>query len=930
MPPRQRSASSAVASGASASGPGAAGTLARERSKAGAGAGAAAAAASSSSSTAAAQAQHHPVLQQLSRERKQQLRHQQARTQQKAVEAAGEEEANGTAQQTRQRQAESALVASVDSQSTAANRTSAESTPSKKKTKYREVEEKQQQAAQPATQTTKAPTGEESMEAGGSNDQPATSTKDFEEGKRLVLSTESRIPAPVPATPGAIPSPIITQQNTAEAASAAEPAALNHTSSAQSFQSIAESLVAQLNAKVSTPTSSTIPAFPSASGFDSRVGGRVAGFPVSGVDPLLFPPSAGGPPSSLFGRTNSGLGAPVSSFDPFANPAASPWGGASTANSNPYGHSPLSALLTDAGALSPSLGGGRDAPTSAGLPSYSSRQRSRWDFALADEASAQAELQSVLGRGFGSTDEHISELQQPQNAPSFASSRDLGLFSTPAPVGNGSAPTWGRHQPDNAAGQQQPESGSTTPFPPPGFGKAGTDSLVRLASSTPPTSLAGGSASIGAGPNTLLSRLIGQTGTSLGTAAPGLLMSAMPPPGIGTDISANTPMPPPGYYQQQHAPQGQFQDPAILSSYMAATAVTSATGSGAAGGQHMLNPGLGGSATANQQQHQQHQQSRTDPIVLNSLLARLHLGGRDSDNSPSFINSNSSNPLGAAGQQPSSSIMPPGLMQTAGAASSPLYAGQLGNVLTSGLGHQNMAGGGSMVPQMAPSQGQHSGGFVDPAIMHIGRLNAASAMGVAPTAPVGPPPGIMSPPTMEDVHGQQHPQQTLMPSRSANSSGRSRFLNHFSADPAAVAANIEQQRAVNQGGSGAGGNNNEGDDDNDKGMPMVNGVPPGLPTTGLFGELLRRAKQDSMASSGSVAGGDAAAAGLGGGNYVSGRMMVGDIERKIGEARKEARELQAQLGSAIERNQPTLWALRNGGSLDGAAASSSGIKHISM
>ncbi|KAJ2284594.1 hypothetical protein IWW55_007502 [Coemansia sp. RSA 2706] len=95
-------------------------------------------------------------------------------------------------------------------------------------------------------------------------------------------------------------------------------------------------------------------------------------------------------------------------------------------------------------------------------------------------------------------------------------------------------------------------------------------------------------------------------------------------------------------------------------------------------------------------------------------------------------------------------------------------------------------------------------------------------------------------------------------------------------------------------------------------------MPPALPTSGLFGELLRRAKQDAAAANNSgsnsgVAQGPVPPVGYGEGAFVSGKMMLSDIERQLHAARREAQELQAQLSTVIGQNQSAMWALANSG-----------------
>ncbi|KAJ2404045.1 hypothetical protein GGI10_005607, partial [Coemansia sp. RSA 2530] len=293
--------------------------------------------------------------------------------------------------------------------------------------------------------------------------------------------------------------------------------AANHTNSALSFQSITDSLFAQLNAKVSTPPTSNLPAFSGAGGssgaavFDSHVGGprNPSGYPVSAVDPLLFPPMVMGSndvSSVGYGRMDA-----APQFNAFGGQPNAQWGRLGMA---PGGYAPtsLSSVYGGPPALGPPpMGLLGEAPPPVGSFGAFSRQRSRWDFVHADEASAQAELQSVLGRGSNDRSTHLQQQQQQQGPPasSFMSSRDLGMFSTPV-QNDYSGRQW--------VGSGQLGEGYAAPHPPPGFGGRQRSDLMRtsepsalptLGSDAPPDG------AIGAGPNTLLSRLMGQASGGL-------------------------------------------------------------------------------------------------------------------------------------------------------------------------------------------------------------------------------------------------------------------------------------------------------------------------------------------------------------------------------------------------------------------------------
>ncbi|KAJ1753085.1 transcriptional repressor general negative regulator of transcription subunit 4 [Coemansia sp. RSA 1821] len=689
--------------------------------------------------------QHHPVLQQMSRERKQQLRSQNS-AQQKASES------------------EAATV------STSAGKVS-------NKPGQKSVAKQVEEPAKDASKT--------QLEANGV---PPHAAEDNAEPEAVGTALDKAPEAETPETEPKQPEDSAAQNNslvTNPEPKADEPAqSANSAASAQSFQNLTDSLFAKLNAKVSTPTTnSSMPAYGEAPHLGYHPGLRAPGYAASSVDPLLFPTA--NDPSGPINR----VGGPFdsrSSFSLFSGSQSSQWSGANSAGGGPQIQSPLASLLGDASI--------QDA---AGP-----RQRSRWDFAHADEASAQAELQSVLGRqtvagpvpGFG----HQQLTLHGPVPTSFESSRDLGMFSTPVRNGYiGTADPWNSLQLQQQQ-QQQQLSLAQAPFPPPGFASrhsSGSLSTDPHAAIPPPPSQAA------PGSSTLLSKLMSQR-----------------QPGNALSNDAGQLYSPP--YAQQQQQQYQLQDPAILLSQMSTSSAGAPTS-------------LAGDVSS------QLQRSRTDPNVLNSLLARLQLGRSENE-----------------------TTQPPGM-------ESPLAQ------QTSGF------------QQPVSSE---SGGFVDPAIMQVGRLNTRGS-----ASPVKPPPGIVSP-----VLGDAGVQPTKMLPRSANSSGRSRFLNHFAADGNKAEPPAEEA-AVNSAANQA-------------------GVPPNLPTTGLFGELLRRAKQDSASASAMplAAAGQAPSADYSpgvapdGGSFISGKLMLSDIERKLEAARREAQELQAQLSTVIGQNQSAMWALANG------------------
>ncbi|KAJ1990627.1 transcriptional repressor general negative regulator of transcription subunit 4 [Coemansia umbellata] len=811
---------------------------------------------SSLSPSSSAQQQHHPMLQQLTRERKQQLRHQN-KLQQKQANAADAEMDADTEAEAPKRRGES-FASEAGATITA------------------------KQSHKGRTSKSNAPV------SASENKEPASSAADktdeqakLESKNSAIVGVESAVNAEESANKGStqqaaeLPSFGAPAQAAAESGDAISPGNIStlvgaagtqdiqpssgHANSALSFQSITDSLFAQLNAKVSTmPSGNALSGFSNTPSFDGHAaaGMRAPGYPISGVDPLLFPPSVGGGDTAtstgVAGRAGGPPDAPAS-FSLFSGQPLTQWGGSGAA-SGAYTQNSLNSLLGDASMLGAPAGG-------SSLSQQSLRQRSRWDFAHADEASAQAELQSVLGRGLGGSSGTIGQ-QQTQAVPgasaTLASSRDLGMFSTPI-QNNYATNSWGGIQ----AQQRHQMDGASAPLAPPGFGgRPRTDggSLSPLASDTPPIG-------IGAiGPNTLLSRLIGQTPASSSN-------------GVSNE-------------QPQQLSQLVLQDPSIISSYMTM-------------------PNSASSILPQQQQQQQQGRGRADPNVLNSLLSRLHLGRGEGE---STLHSGMGGTMAPPPQSlqynmAASSSVPPGISpldMAAGSSISPAH----------GMAYLDGAGvnaGAAALSAGSRVQLQH--GISGPPSGIISRGSTA------PGSPLGPPPGIASPPSGEIAGGQG---QASMVSRSANSSGRSRFLNHFSGEgpqKAGMEASRQQQaRRSSEAGDGGKAANEVGSREEDSEARMVNGVPPGLPTTGLFGELLRRAKQDGLsarATGKSDSGCRAADGGVdlgGGGTFVSGKMMLSDIERKLDAARREAQELQAQLTTVIGQNQSVMWALANGGS----------------
>ncbi|KAJ2694829.1 transcriptional repressor general negative regulator of transcription subunit 4 [Coemansia sp. IMI 209128] len=868
--------------------------------------------------------QHHPTLQQLSRERKQLPRHQ-ARAQQKQprqIDADdGDTETDNDVDFDTDRKRKSTTIKDAPKATTnaAAAATAADvsvSTPSQPQQQEADlVAFATAQEADTAAAATEVPVPTLSSDAAPEMRNAESSSKPTQQSQASVPATtkNDQSDSGVPVDPPLQVESIEQSDVSHDAIQAA-----NHTNSALSFQSITDSLFAQLNAKVSTPPTSNLPAFSGAGGssgaavFDSHVGGprNPSGYPVSAVDPLLFPPMVMGSndvSSVGYGRMDA-----APQFNAFGGQPNAQWGRLGMA---PGGYAPtsLSSVYGGPPALGPPpMGLLGEAPPPVGSFGAFSRQRSRWDFVHADEASAQAELQSVLGRGSNDRSTHLQQQQQQQGPPasSFMSSRDLGMFSTPV-QNDYSGRQW--------VGSGQLGEGYAAPHPPPGFGGRQRSDLMRtsepsalptLGSDAPPDG------AIGAGPNTLLSRLMGQA--SGGLEVPSAGGESGPP-------TSHYPMGPQQF--QGH------QDPAILSSYAAPLASMSSMG-------NMQQTAIQ-SLPQHQQQQQQQARGRGDPNVLSSLLARLHLGQGDGASPQAAIGSQAGpsptsfmpHAMGHRGSIGSGGMAPPGI-EPMGATGSPVYNSALGQSRMQQQQQAQMAiGRGGMPLGLNTSAG--GAGFVDPAIMQMGRVNVSSG----PTSPVGLPPGILSPQSGESGGvgiGYVSQMQSAMVSRSANSSGRSRFLNHFSPDGAPSNApqqqqQQQQQQAIRPGGgyenntqSPAGERSESEVETGNEGM--VSGVPPGLPTTGLFGELLRRAKMEAAASGGN---GNAPAASAppppaSGSIYVSGKMMLSDIERKLDAARREARDLQAQLSTVIGQNQSAMWALANGstspaGGMDNAA-----------
>ncbi|KAJ2088957.1 transcriptional repressor general negative regulator of transcription subunit 4 [Coemansia sp. RSA 986] len=768
---------------------------------------------------------HHSGLQQLTRERKQQLRHQ-SRLQQKLAETAdldtgsdADIEADIEADTVQKRN--NARSKSVDNSKGSVNNTG-----SLERESLTEVASATRSIPSEAQATTLETAIVDAAAQPGQQDEYAATAVDS--AVHLVQPHEQAISAEVGAqNPHAPP---------------------DYANSALSFQSITDSLFAQLNAKVFTATpANTVPGFSGIGPLDghSASGMRASGYPASGVDPLLFAPSVSSEAPSAGIPDHSGSGVPLPSFSLFSGQPMSQWSNLAGAVPGGYPQSSLVSLTGEPNVIgAPMAGALREAPGGSGFGQNPSRPKSRWDFAHADEASAQAELQSVLGRGFsGGAATHGQ--QQTQSGlgmgAALATSRDLGMFSTPVQNDYTNGP-WGNAQ---SSQQRQQANGAMASFAPPGFGgrhhtENSRNDVRSLSPLTSGASSMVGAGAIGsntqgsAGPNTLLSRLIGQpptTGSSGGGSGNEALSNAMS-------------------YQnyQQQLPQLAFQDPSILLSRLQL---------GRGDNEAEIHSGIG--TTMAPQQPQQYGMAASGTLSV-----------------------------------------PPGIVP---------FNTTTGTAISSSIGVGSAAQAPSLRFQTPYVPGETT----------LGGIISSRSASTAPGSPLGPPPGIRSPPSGEAPGGQG---QARMVSRSANSSGRSRFLNHFSGEEPS------QQRAMNSrrhqegqtSNSSVPGNGSRNSDmqnlsetqsESEEGR-MVNGVPPGLPTTGLFGELLRRAKQQGIPTGPTNVTPDTAAAGVNdssSGPFVSGKVMLSDIERKLDAARREAQELQAQLTSVIGQNQSAMMAL---------------------
>ncbi|KAJ2555904.1 hypothetical protein EV175_002165, partial [Coemansia sp. RSA 1933] len=830
--------------------------------------------AASTADTDSAPNQHHSGLQQLSRERKQQLRHQN-RLQQKPAETVDLDAGTDADVEADTDQKPNSVV--VSSRSRASSKGSAYNTGDLQHEKPVEATAASRSTAGEAHQPSKP---EPTVVSSTAN---LAQTHGQAVGAQLqsvgILYSAAAGPAHAIAA-GAV------------AQNAVAPP--DYANSALSFQSITDSLFAQLNAKVSTSTSAGAgPGYASIGPFGGHgaSGMRAPGYAPPGVDPLLFAPSVSSEAPSAGIHTHAGSDAPLPSFSLFSGQQMPQWNSAVGASSGAYSQSSLNSLIGESNALGAPIANGtfREPPGGGGFGQNPLRPKSRWDFAHADEASAQAELQSVLGRGFGSGADALGHQQtQPGlgvGAAALASSRDLGMFSTPVQSDYAGGP-WGNLQ---SSQQRQQANGAMTSFAPPGFGgrhhAEGLQNDARsLAPLAPGASLMAGVGAIGnnaqgpAGPNTLLSRLIGQ------------------PPGTSSNNSSitNEALPNAMNYHQQQLSQLGFHDPSMAAA-----------------------PGLTGTAPLPQQQHQQQGLGRADSNVLNSLLSRLQMGRGDGE---------------AAMYANIAATMAPQQPQQFSAASSGALSVPPGivpfNMATTGSLAPSSMAVGSGAPQAAGLRFQAALPYGSAGEAAPGGMVSSRSASTAPGSPLGPPPGIASPASGDGTtSGGQG--QAMMVSRSANSSGRSRFLNHFSGeDPsqqrAANNRRVQEEQASNSSVPGMGSSRGSdivqpmGEARSDSEGRMVNGVPPGLPTTGLFGELLRRAKQQGIPTGPTNVAAAKSAADAGGVNgstrppLSSGKVMLGDIERKLDAARREAQELQAQLTSVIGQNQSVMMAFAHG------------------
>ncbi|KAJ2858315.1 hypothetical protein GGI22_003337, partial [Coemansia erecta] len=297
---------------------------------------------------------HHSGLQQLSRERKQQLRHQ-GRIQQKLAESADPD-------------------AGADADVEA------------------DTDHKRSNVKSRSRANTKGLASDaENLQQEGSADNAGTSHIIPSEAQRTTI--EAAV-ATQPQDASLLHSAAVVPVQATEAAVGVQNphTSPDYANSALSFQSITDSLFAQLNAKVSTATSANaVPDYPSVGSLAGQgaPGMRAPGYPTSGVDPLLFAPSVSGeaPAAGIPGRIASDI--PLPSFSLFSGQQLPQWSSGSGAVPGAYlPQSSFNSIIGEPNALgAPMTGAFRDQkPGSSGFGQNPSRPKSRWEFAHADEA----------------------------------------------------------------------------------------------------------------------------------------------------------------------------------------------------------------------------------------------------------------------------------------------------------------------------------------------------------------------------------------------------------------------------------------------------------------------------------------------------------------------------------------------------------------